>query len=175
MVRKGIEKDIAAVAAICDRIHTAEERGETAIGWVRGIYPTEDTARAAWKAGELFVMDDETGTVVAAARINQEQVSAYDEADWLNRVPPEQVMVLHTLVVDPARKGKGYGTEFAGFYEAYARANGCLCLRIDTNVKNTSARKLYKRLGYRESGVIPRRFNGIPDVNLVCLEKLLEG
>lgn len=52
---------------------------------------------------------------------------------------------------------------------------GCLCLRIDTNVKNTSARKLYKRLGYRESGVIPCRFNGIPDVNLVCLEKLLEG
>ena len=52
-----------------------------------GIYPTEDTARAAWKAGELFVMDDETGTVVAAARINQEQVSAYDEADWLNRLP----------------------------------------------------------------------------------------
>ena len=72
MVRKGTEKDIAAVAAIYDRIHTAEDRGETAIGWVRGIYPTEDTARAAWKAGELFVMDDETGTVVAAARINQE-------------------------------------------------------------------------------------------------------
>ena len=118
---------------------------------------------------------EEDGAVVAAARINQAQVECYARANWSFDAAPEQVMVLHTLVVDPARKGKGYGTEFVGFYEAYARANGCLCLRIDTNVKNTSARKLYKRLGYRESGVIPRRFNGIPDVNLVCLEKLLEG
>jgi len=32
---------------------------------------------------------------------------------------------------------------------------------------------LYKRLGYREAGIVPCVFNGIPDVMLVCLEKKL--
>lgn len=46
-------------------------------------------------------------------------------------------------------------------------------LRIDTNAKNASARKMYARRGYLESGVIPTVFNGIPDVMLVCMEKRL--
>ena len=55
----------------------------------------------------------------------------------------------------------------------YARKNGCICLRIDTNEKNENARRLYAKLGYREAGIVPCVFNGIPGVNLVCLEKKL--
>ena len=32
---------------------------------------------------------------------------------------------------------------------------------------------MYKKLGYREIAVVPTVFNGIPDVNLVLLEKYL--
>ena len=42
---------------------------------------------------------------------------------------------------------------------------------MDTNEINTVARKLYKRLGYKEVSIVPCVFNGIPGVNLVCLEK----
>lgn len=79
--------------------------------------------------------------------------------------------MLHTLVVDPAVKGKGYGTAFVRFYEQLGRETGRNCLRIDTNARNTPARTLYARLGYIEAGIIGDSFNGIPGVQLVCLEK----
>ena len=84
-----------------------------------------------------------------------------------------QIMVLHTLVVEPTCAGKGYGSAFVRFYEQYAREHHCPYLRMDTNARNTAARKLYARLGYWEAGIVPCAFNGIPDIELVCLEKVL--
>ena len=174
-IRKAVPADIPQVAAIYDRILTEEENGLAVIGWVRGVYPTRATAQEALGAGELFVLERD-GTVAAAARINQEQVPEYAGARWAcPDAPPEKVMVLHTLVVDPSRAGKGCGTAFVKFYEDYALERGCPCLRMDTNERNTAARTLYARLGYREAGVVPCNFNGIPGVRLVCLEKILKG
>lgn len=95
----------------------------------------------------------------------------YAQCPWQYEAPPERVLVLHTLVVDPAVKGKGYGTAFVRFYEQLGRETGRSCLRIDTNARNTPARTLYARLGYIEAGIISVSFNGIPGVQLVCLEK----
>ena len=173
-IRRGTPADIPGIAAIYDRILTEEEAGRASVGWARGVYPTEATALEALEAGELFVLTED-GCLAAAARINQTQVPVYSQAPWLWQAPAERVMVLHTLVVDPLRKGRGHGTAFVAFYEDYARERGCPCLRMDTNEKNAAARALYARLGYREAGVVPCAFNGIPGVGLVCLEKRLEG
>ena len=172
VIRPGTGSDIARIEAIYDAIHTAEEAGAVSIGWVRGVYPTHATAQAALDAGELFILEDD-GTVYAAGRINREQVPVYAEVPWAHDAPPEQVLVLHTLVVDPAAAGHGYGTQFVRFYEQYAQALGCPELRIDTNAKNVNARRLYAYLGYREVGAVPCNFNGIDGVSLVCLEKRL--
>ena len=67
-----------------------------------------------------------------------------------------------------------YRTRFIRFYEQYAKDHGCMYLRMDTNVINSAARKLYRGLGYQEVGMVPCCFNGIPNVKLVCLEKCLE-
>ena len=83
----------------------------------------------------------------------------------------EEVMVLHTLVISPKQAGRGYGEAFARFYEAYAHENHCPVLRIDTNERNIRARAMYKKLGYRESDMVPCQFNGIEGVHLVLLEK----
>ena len=170
-IRKGEPRDIAAIAVIYDRILDREERGGASTGWIRGVYPTADTARAALEAGELFVMERE-GRVVVAGRINHEQCPQYAAVPWTEpETPDEQVLVLHTLVSDPLVAGHGCGTEFVAFYEQYAREHGCTWLRIDTNARNVSARRLYARLGYREVDIVPGKFNGIPDVQLVCMEK----
>lgn len=171
-IRKGTPGDIPAVAAVYDRILKEEEAGRTSVGWVRGVYPTESTAREALEAGELFVMKED-GVLTAAARINRTQVPVYSQIPWRWEAPAERVMVLHTLVVDPLCRGRGCGTAFVAFYERYALERGCPYLRMDTNEKNTAARALYARLGYREAGVVPCVFNGIPGVGLVCLEKNL--
>ena len=42
-----------------------------------------------------------------------------------------------------------------------------------SNARNAAARGLYKKLGYKGIGIVPTEFNGIPDVQLVLLEKHL--
>ena len=172
MIRKACKADIPAIAAIYDRLHDAEEAGKAEIGWVRGVYPTKRTAQAALERGDLFVME-EGGKVVGAAILNQTQVPEYYGAPWEFPARDEEVMVLHTLTIDPNTGGKGYGKAFVAFYEQYARENGCPYLRMDTNARNKAARKLYAGLGYWEAGIMPCVFNGIPGVQLVCLEKKL--
>ena len=174
IIRPAAAHDLARIEEIYDAIHTAEEAGNVSIGWVRGVYPTRATAQAALDAGELFVLESD-GTVYAAGRINREQVPVYAEVPWAHDAAPEQVLVLHTLVVDPTIAGHGYGTQFVRFYARRARALGCTVLRIDTNAKNTAARRLYARLGFREAAIVPCTFNGIAGVELVCLEKRLDA
>lgn len=171
-VRKACESDIDAIEAIYERVHDVEEQGLSSVGWIRGVYPTRKTAEDALDRGDLFVMA-EGEKVVAVAVINQIQVAEYADAEWEHGAASEEVMVLHALAVDPQVKGKGLGRAFVAFYENYAKQQGCLELRMDTNVKNVRARKLYQLLGYREVGVVSSIFNGIPDVQLVCLEKFL--
>ena len=172
-IRKAMQADVPAVAGIYDRILLKEEAGQVTIGWLRGVYPTEQTARAALAADDLFVMEAD-GAICATARINQVQVPEYRNADWRYAdVPENEIMVLHTLTVDPSCAGKGYGSAFVRFYERFAQENGCPYLRMDTNERNLAARRLYARLGYREAGVVGCTFNGIPGVRLVCLEKTL--
>lgn len=169
---KAEEKHIDAIEGIYSRIIDAQEQGRLTVGWQRGVYPTRQTALDALKRGDLFVCVD-GGQVVAAAIINCIQVPVYAEVGWLYPAEPDEVMVLHTLVVDPLCSGRGYGTAFVAFYEGYARQSGCPVLRMDTNEKNAAARRLYARLGYREAGIVPCVFNGIKGVGLVCLEKKL--
>ena len=124
-------------------------------------------------AGELTVLEKD-GAVVAAARINGEQVDCYAKAAWTHpEAPADRVLVIHTLVVDPDEKGQGLGSAFMAYYEEHARQLGRPYLRIDTNVKNLPARRLYGHLGYREAGVVPCTFNGLSHIELVCLEKTL--
>lgn len=173
MIRKATAEDIPAIAAIYDAILTKEEASPvTVVGWLRGVYPTAQTARDSLQLGELYVMEED-GHVVAAAKINQEQVPEYANCHWQYDAPPEQVLVIHTLVVDPTLQGRGYATRFVAYYEALAREMNCPCLRMDTNAHNKPARALYKRLGYIEPGIVDCVFNGIPGVHLVCLEKKL--
>lgn len=169
---KAEEKHIDAIEGIYSRIIDAQEQGRLTVGWQRGVYPTRQTALDALKRGDLFVCVD-GGQVAAAAIINRIQVPVYAEVGWLYHAEPDEVMVLHTLVVDPLRVGRGYGTAFVAYYESYAKNSGCPVLRMDTNEKNAAARRLYARLGYREAGIVPCVFNGIKGVGLVCLEKKL--
>ena len=174
VIRLAKEADLNAVEAIYDALHTLEEAKAIKTGWIRHVYPTRKTAEAALLLGTLYVLQDE-GVIRAAAKIDQEQPESYARAHWTLPAEAQEVLVLHTLVVDPAIARKGYGKAFVAFYEQEAKRRGCRVLRIDTNEKNAPARRLYAALGYREGGAVPCGFNGIPDVNLVCLEKAVEA
>ena len=171
-VRKAQKSDIDSIEKIYNRVHDAEEKGQSATGWIRNVYPTGKTAEDALTRGDLFVMTDDN-KIAAVAVINRIQVPEYKDAEWKHDASGDEVMVLHGLAVDSPEKGKGLGRAFVAFYETYAKQHGCPTLRMDTNVTNTAARKLYRSLGYEEIGIVSCIFNGIPDVKLVCLEKYL--
>ena len=171
-IRRAMVFDLPGVVRLYDDTHEAERRGIITTGWLPGVYPVRATAEAALQRGDLFVME-ENNQIYGSALINQIQVDVYEGAPWEHDVPPDQVCVLHTLVIDPAVQHRGLGRAFLEYYEDYARAHGCCYLRIDTNARNERARAMYKKLGYREIAVVPTVFNGIPDVNLVLLEKYL--
>lgn len=172
IIRKATEADLSAVESIYDEIHDAEEKGIITTGWLKGIYPVRAVAESALQRGDLFVMEED-GILCGAALINQIQVDVYAGAPWKQEVPEDQVCVLHTLVISPKANGRGLGKRFVQFYEDYARRNGMPELRMDTNERNVRARAMYRKLGYEEIGIVPTVFNGIPNVNLVLLEKYL--
>lgn len=170
LIRKATEKDLDQIAAIYEHIHDEEEQGRTTTGWIRNVYPTRKTAEEALARQDLFVLEDEN-KIAAVAVINQIQVNEYKNAVWKHPAEDHEIMVLHGLAVDPYQKGRGCGRSFVSYYEEYARLHGCKALRMDTNVRNTRARSLYQKLGYEEIGIVSCVFNGIPNVQLVCLEK----
>ncbi|MBR6519271.1 MAG: GNAT family N-acetyltransferase [Oscillospiraceae bacterium] len=172
IIRKAKAEDIDAVAEIYEEIHSEIEKGNLTVGWEKGVYPVKSTAQNALEKNWLFVAEED-GKVVSAAIINQYQGPIYEEATWEFDAAENEVMVLHTLVVSPSCSKKGIGTAMVAFYEQYARENNCPELRMDTNALNSVARKLYKKLGYKEVSIVPCVFNGIPGVNLVCMEKRL--
>ncbi len=173
MIRLAKPEDIAAVAEIYDEIHAQEARGSMTIGWIPSVYPTEVTAADALRRGDLYVYEEE-GKILASAVINQMQVDVYADGSWYYPADDREILVLHTLTVSPGAGKKGIGKQFVSFYEQCASDSGCTVLRMDTNARNLVARGFYRKLGYREAGIVPCTFNGIPDVDLVLLEKKLD-
>ncbi len=169
-IRKADRTDLDAIERIYSDIHTAEESGARTTGWIRGVYPTRETAERSILRGDMFVLED--GRILGAGIINQTQVDVYAGAPWEHDT--DAVCVLHTLVISPQAARKGYGRAFVEFYERWATEHGLPELRIDTNARNEAARAMYRKLGFREIGIVPTTFNGIPGVDLVLLEKNLE-
>ncbi len=174
MIRKAEIKDLDAVDCLYGEIHDAEAAGLITTGWIREIYPVKATAEASLARDDLFVLE-EKGHILGSGIINQLQVDVYEGAPWKHQVPDDRVCVLHTLVISPTARGKGYGREFVRFYEDYALQHGCIELRIDTNERNLAARAMYSKYGYQEIAIVPTTFNGIAGVNLVLLEKQIQS
>ena len=174
MIRIANLSDLDRIEEIYNEIHTEIEEGRAVIGWIRGVYPARDIAETSIRLREMYVLEED-GRIVACGRINRYQGPEYNEARWSFDVDPDSVLVLHTLVVSPKEKGRGYGRCFVAFYEDMAAQLGCTALRIDTNALNLPARALYKKLGYTEACIIPTSFNGIDNVMLVCLDKRVLG
>jgi len=169
LFREAERTDLDSIEMIYNDIHTAEENGLKTIGWMRGIYPTRKTAEESILRGDMFVLED--GEVLGAAIINRTQVDVYYNVPWEHET--DSVCVLHTLVISPKTAGKGYGRAFVEFYERWAKEHDLPELRIDTNARNTAARAMYGKMRYKEIGIVPTEFNGIPGVDLVLLEKNL--
>lgn len=170
--RAGTQADLDAAARIYEAVFDRQEGGEDYTNWLRGVYPTRDSAKEALEAGTFYVAEEE-GRVGAVANLNHCQLPEYEQGDWSVRAEGEQVMVIHTLCVDPAWAGRGVGAAFVSFAEELGRKQGCRTLRLDTFEGNRPARRLYTSLGYRQAGIVDCLFMDGRRKNLVLFEKTL--
>ena len=124
MIRRANLCDLDRIEEIYNEIHTEIEAGRAQIGWTRGIYPDRELAENSIRLREMYVMEED-GVIVASGRINRYQGPEYRDTVWSFDADPDRVLVLHTLVVSPTSKGRGYGrpVQKAGLHRGLHRAH----------------------------------------------------
>ena len=172
MIRKAAAADLPAIGEIYEAIFDREARGPVYTNWLRGTYPTVDSARQVLEAGTLYV-GGEDGALWGVVNLNGIQLPEYGKIPWTIPAEPEEVGVIHTLCIHPAHSGKGYARQMVAFCEEAARAQGKAVIRLDTWEGNAPANRLYPSLGYRFAGATEFFFQGYIRETLNCYEKKL--
>lgn len=87
------------------------------------------------KNGVLWVTDDERGRICACVSVDFPATAE-----------------LHRLYVRPDQRGKGLGSFLVRAVERHARAAGARRMIFWSDTRFTDAHRLYKRLGYTQTG-----------------------
>ncbi len=82
----------------------------------------------------------------------------------------EEAQILD-VAVTPGQRGSGVAQVLIRHAEQLAREKGAHYLELEVRVSNTPARRLYQKLGYAETGIRPRYYDGKEDA--VLMEKKL--
>lgn len=172
MIRKAAAADLPRIGEIYEAIFDQEDQGPIYTNWLRGTYPTVDSARQVLEAGTLYV-GEEVGVLWGVVNLNGEQLPEYDKIPWSVPAEREEVGVIHTLCIHPAQSGKGHAKEMVAFCEEAARAQGKTVIRLDTWEGNAPTNHLYPSLGYRFAGSTEFFFQGYIHEILNCYEKKL--
>ncbi|AXB49112.1 GNAT family N-acetyltransferase [Amycolatopsis albispora] len=110
---------------------------------------TEDEARGTWieRPPRQTVVAVEDGRVLGTAKMGA------------NRAGPGAHVATASLMVDAGVRGKGVGTELCRYVLDWARDRGFAGMQFNAvAASNTSAVKIYQRLGFEIVGTVPGAF-----------------
>lgn len=172
MIRKATAADLPQIGEIYEAIFDKEDQGPVYTNWLRGTYPTVDSARQVLEAGTLYV-GEENGVLWGVVNLNGVQLPEYDQIPWTIPAEREEVGVIHTLCIHPAQSGKGLAKRMVAFCEETARAQGKTVIRLDTWEGNAPTNHLYPSIGYGFAGSTEFFFQGYIREILNCYEKKL--
>ena len=172
MIRKAAAADLPGIGEIYEAIFDQEARGPAYTNWLRGTYPTVDSARQVLEAGTLYV-GEEDGVLWGVVNLNGVQLPEYGKIPWTIPAEQEEVGVIHTLCIRPSRSGRGLARTMVAFCEAEARRLGKTVIRLDTWEGNLPANRMYPALGYRFAGATEFFFQEFIRETLNCYEKAL--
>ena len=170
---KGTASDIALLEQFYNEINDALAQGEKNYpGWIKGVYPTRETAAEGVAREELYVA--RSGDAIAGSLLlSHRPEPAYAQGAWRMALPDSQVWVLYTVAVHPAFSRQGVGQALLSFAQAEGRRQGIRALRLDVFEGNLPAIALYERFGFQPCGVVDLGLGeyGLP--RFLLYEKLL--
>ena len=164
-IRRGQREDVPAVLALVRQV-VPLMRSEGNFQW-DDQYPNAAVFERDVDHGWLWIAAVQ-GQVAAAAAITTEQEPEYAEVGW---DLGERAVVVHRLLVDPARRGLGLAAALMRQAEDVARSWDIAVLRVDTNRENGATQRLFPSLGYAFAGEIGLGFR--PGLRFNCYEKRL--
>ncbi|MDF2942879.1 MAG: acetyltransferase [Herbinix sp.] len=131
-------------------------------GWIKGVYPTRETAANGIKYNTLFVLkinNEIAGSII----LNHRLETAYTQATWGIETDYDNIIVIHSLAVHPKYTKRGVGKLLMDFAKAYSLEQKMITIRLDVSIHNTPAIKLYEQCGYQFVGTVDLGLN-IPNL-----------
>ncbi|WP_160673196.1 GNAT family N-acetyltransferase [Clostridium sp. C8-1-8] len=148
IIEKATLKDTDELEVLYDSINDYLSETINYAGWKKGLYPVRENAINGIKEDNLFVLrinDEIAGSII----LNNHQEAAYYGVDWGVQAKDEEVMVIHTFVVNPKYLRNGVGEKLLTFAKEYFKEQGCKALRLDVSINNAPAIALYEKCGFR--------------------------
>ena len=99
--------------------------------------------------------------------LNEAQPTEYMQVEWKYDNADDPVLIVHRLAVHPMFQNQGVGKKMMDFAIEYARTNNYPVIRLDVFEGNTSANKLYNKLGFSKAGKFRFPFQ---ETQFVCYE-----
>lgn len=145
--QKGRAEELDEIVSLFQAaIKTMEENG---IPQWDEIYPSREDLQEDIRQGTLYT-GRENGTIAVVFVLNTQCDEQYEQAEWRDKQEP--YLVLHRFCVHPAFQNRGVGRLAAHQIEEQVKEQGIYSLRLDAFSENPFALKLYRSLGYRETG-----------------------
>ena len=144
--RKAEKEDFYKIISLYWNLIDHEQDEPSFPHWKKGIHPSDEMIQDSIDKGDLYVLAD--GDEIAACVIaNDEKVDGYSDTPW--QIDSDEVIVLHVLAVHPNHRGKGLARRLVENVIEQERKAGKKALRLDVIENNTTAEKLYQKLGFQ--------------------------
>ena len=144
--RKAEKEDFYKIRSLYWNLIDQEQNDPSFPHWKKGIHPSDEMIQDSIDKGNLYVLVDD-GEIVACVIANAEKGDGYSDAPW--QIDSDEVIVLHVLAVHPDHRGKGLARRLVENVIEQERKVGKKALRLDVIENNTTAEKLYQKLGFR--------------------------
>lgn len=160
LIRLAINEEIQAISELAKIVRT--DMWNNGLEQWTGNYPAYENFYQDYTNKGLYVLVKD-GLIIGSVSIFVENEVAYHEVVW----EKDKSLVVHRIIVDPAKQGQGYGKQLIEFALAMAKQGGFGSVKIDTHPDNLKMQKLLKSMNFSYRGYLS-------SINRLAFEKVVE-
>ena len=168
--RKAAKEEFYKIRSLYGNLIDQEKDDPSFPRWKKGIHPSDEMIQNSIDREELYVLAD-GDEIVACVIANAEKVDGYSDAPW--QIDSDEVIVLHVLAVHPNHRGKGLAQRLVENIIEQERKVGKKTLRLDVIENNTTAEKLYQKLGFQYIQAKTLYYNVVGEMTFKLYELVL--